>query len=85
LRLLQLLIDKRVDVNVTGGKYGTALQAAAYHSAKYVRLLLQHGADPNIQGGKFGSPLKAARAKGLNRAVKMLLEYGAKDELAEGN
>ena len=75
-----MLLAKGADVNAEGGKYQTALQAAAYHDRKYVQILLEHGADPNIRGGKFGSALNAARKKGFLRVEKLLLDHGAVDE-----
>ncbi|KAH8672104.1 ankyrin repeat-containing domain protein [Tricladium varicosporioides] len=79
--IVKLLLENGANVNAEGvGKYGTALQAAAYHSRKYVEILLEHGADPNARGGKFGSALNAARKKGLGRVEKLLLQHGARDE-----
>lgn len=76
--IIRLLLEKGADVNAgASGKYGTALQAAAYHDRKYVDVLLEHGADPNMRGGKFGSPLKAAKEQKLFRVVKALLDHGA--------
>jgi len=44
-----------------GGRYGTALHAAAYaHNVDSIKLLLAHGADPTIVAGKYGSVLQAA-------------------------
>jgi ankyrin repeat protein len=54
-------------------------QAAAYHNVHRVKMLIEHGADVNQKGGRFGSPLGAAKAKGLYRVVKLLLEHGAED------
>jgi ankyrin repeat protein len=84
-KVVELLLEKGANVNQEGGKYGTALQAAAYHHRTFVEMLLKHGADPNIRGGKFGSPLKAAKKKGLNRVVKLLVQYGAKDHGEQGS
>jgi hypothetical protein len=65
--MTQLLLDKGADVNIQGeglldlarhhwnesegGKYGTALQAAAAsRQLEIVKLLLEHGADVNAHG-----------------------------------
>jgi ankyrin repeat protein len=53
-------------------------QAAAYHNVHRVKMLIEHGADVNQKGGRFGSPLGAAKANGLYRVVKLLLEHGAR-------
>jgi len=63
-RVLRSLLDHGADPNARGGKYETALQAAAKHGClDNVKILLAAGADPTIEGGKYGSPLKAAVAK----------------------
>jgi len=62
--VIKLLLDHGADPNALGGKYGTALQAAAVHGhLENVKLLLECGADPAIEGGKYGNPLKSALAK----------------------
>ncbi|THU77352.1 hypothetical protein K435DRAFT_557850, partial [Dendrothele bispora CBS 962.96] len=49
--VLQWLLEKGADPNVQGGKYGTALQAAAFtQNQAIVKLLLGKGADPDVQG-----------------------------------
>lgn len=67
-----------IEVNKTGGLFGTALQAAAYEGkTKGLRLLLEKGANVNIRGGKYGSALNAAVVKGYWDLVDMLLDSGA--------
>lgn len=74
--VIRMLIEYGADVNASGmGKYGMALQAAAYHDPKYVDILLSHGADPNVPGGRYGSAVEAARKKGYLRVEKQLLEH----------
>jgi ankyrin repeat protein len=53
---VQLLVENEADVNVQGGYYGNALQAALFkgHEA-VVRLLIENGANVNTQGGR-GNP-----------------------------
>jgi ankyrin repeat protein len=78
---LAYLLDNCADVNVnqTGGLFGTALQAAAYTGkTKGVKLLLEKGADVNLRGGRYGSPLNAAAVKGYWDIVEILLKAGAK-------
>ncbi|KAJ7710106.1 ankyrin repeat-containing domain protein [Mycena olivaceomarginata] len=63
-----------------GGKYGNALQAAAYSGkANIVQLLLTKGADINAQGGKYGNALQAASYgahPNCHSVVWMLLKKG---------
>jgi ankyrin repeat protein len=66
------------NIHLAGGKYGSALQAAAISGdEEVVRLLLNHKANPNLLGGEFGSPIAAAAAYGNVVAVETLLEHGA--------
>ena len=59
--MVRLLLAHGADINARGGKYETALQAAAARGRlEVVKLLIERGADPMVEGGKFGSPLKAA-------------------------
>ena len=56
-----LLLDWGVDVNETGGKYGTALQACSVsHHVSIARELLKRGANPNLKNGEYGNALYAA-------------------------
>lgn len=96
--VVELLLDRGADINAKGGKYGTALQAAAYAAyrgnTEIVRLLLERSADVNAQGREYGTALQAAatayfpwgdpRARDDPRDVaKLLLEHGA-DVNAQG-
>ena len=73
-----ILSEEQIDINVQGGGYGNALQAASAEGKKeVVALLLGNGADVNAQGGAYGNPLQAALAEGKNNVVDMLLENGA--------
>ncbi|KAH3098783.1 hypothetical protein KXW41_005747, partial [Aspergillus fumigatus] len=72
--IVKLLLDKGADVNVQGGEYGNALQAASLEGhLEIVKLLLGTGADINAQGGENGSALQAASHKGYQEIVKLLL------------
>lgn len=58
---MQLLLDNGADVNVSGGEYDTALQAASRNSLKsIVQALLDRGADVNASGGCYGRALQVA-------------------------
>lgn len=73
--VMRLLLDAGADPNACGGKYNTALQAAARHgNLENVKFLLRAGADPSIEGGKYGSALKAATAKTKHFHVANLLK-----------
>jgi len=75
-RMVQLLLDHGADVNARGGKYETALQAAAAKGhLETVKLLIRHGADATIEGGTFGSPLKAALREKKYQDVVMYRHY----------
>ncbi|KAF1356224.1 ankyrin repeat-containing domain protein, partial [Delphinella strobiligena] len=78
--IVQMLLDQGADVNVQGGHYGNALQAAcATHRAngKTVEMLLDRGADVNAQGGVHGTALCAASRTYSIEAVRILLDRGA--------
>jgi ankyrin repeat protein len=63
------------DVNVQGGRYGNALQAASYKGhERVVKLLLEKIADVNAQGGKYGNALQAALSRGHMKIVKLLAD-----------
>ncbi len=76
---VRALLGLGYDVNALGGKYGTALVAAASKGdEKMVRLLVGSGADTNCFGGLvFGTPLEAACFSGSEPIVRLLLENGA--------
>jgi ankyrin repeat protein len=74
---LRLLLQAGWDVNVQGGKYGNALQAAAVRgNDEIVELLLQSGANINAQGGEYENALQAAAHFGTDNVVKHLLKAG---------
>ncbi|PMD30411.1 hypothetical protein L207DRAFT_473793, partial [Hyaloscypha variabilis F] len=58
---LRIILNKGADLNVVGGRYGTALHAAAYaHNTKRLKFLLDRGADSSIIDGKYSSCIQAA-------------------------
>jgi ankyrin repeat protein len=76
---VKLLLAAGADVNMQGGKYGSALQAACFDGCeKVVEQLLKAGADVNMQGGKYGNALQAASLEGHENVVKQLLKVGAR-------
>jgi hypothetical protein len=73
-----ILHEEKTDVNVKGGDYGTALQAASAEGHKeVVEMLLAKGADVNVEGGFYGTALQAASRGGYKDVVEMLLAKGA--------
>ena len=71
--MIQILLAHGAEVNSIGGKYHTALQAAAYSGKKdAVEALLNAKADQNLRG-----PLYAAAFEGHSEIVDLLLEKGA--------
>jgi ankyrin repeat protein len=81
-----ILQDSAADVNLQGGHFGTALQAASYNgSREVVSMLLEKGADVNLQGGEFGTALQAASYCGHIELVALLLEKGADVNLQGGH
>ncbi|KAF9062201.1 ankyrin repeat-containing domain protein [Rhodocollybia butyracea] len=73
-----LLLHSELDVNVQGGKYGSALQAAVISDNEdTVKILLQHKADVNAQGGEYGSSFQAATYMGNKNIIQLLLEHNA--------
>lgn len=73
---MEILLEHGADVNIRGGKYETALQAAARHGhLENVRFLLEHGADLAIEGGKYGSAMNAAIRKKHYHVANFLRSY----------
>lgn len=80
------LIQKGVDVNASGGLFGTPLQAAALGGhIRAVQRLLDAGASIDDQGGTFQTPLRTAASRGHEAIVKLLLERGAKPQIRENH
>lgn len=72
---MQILLDHNANVNVGGGAYGSALQAAVCRGKlDTVQLLLDHNANVNIGGGVFGSALQAAAYGVELEFVQLLLQ-----------
>ncbi|KAJ0114164.1 hypothetical protein J7T55_007999 [Diaporthe amygdali] len=80
LNLLRVILENGADtdVNILGGSFGNALQAASARGYyRIVQLLLEKGADVNTQGGAHGNALQAASAIGDFKIVELLLKKGA--------
>lgn len=85
LLAVQNILDRGADINAQGGKYGNALQAAAYRGNEAtVKMLLDRGADCTVQ------PLLSDRLSLLHSAIRstrtpilrQLLSNGANVHLA---
>ncbi|KAH7200663.1 hypothetical protein BKA60DRAFT_529043, partial [Fusarium oxysporum] len=75
--ILQLLLRNPTDVNLEGGYFGNALQAAAYGGHKQVvSQLLAAGAEMNSRAGMYNTALQAAASRGHTEVVCELLTYG---------
>lgn len=61
-RMIPVLLAAGADPRAApGGRFGTALHAAAHaHDMRAVRQLLEAGADPKVVAGKYGSVVQAA-------------------------
>ena len=82
MEILETLLEHKANVNIQGGQFGSALQAAAYYGRfEMVNLLLENGANPNTKGGRFGCALTAAeksKSRGIrDEIVRLLVSYGA--------
>ncbi|KAK4223169.1 ankyrin repeat-containing domain protein [Podospora fimiseda] len=70
IQIVHELLDRKVDVNASGGDFGNALQAAcasarwdekdASFDCEVVKLLLEKGANVNARGGMYRNALQAA-------------------------
>jgi ankyrin repeat protein len=73
------------DVCNVGGKYHTALQAAAFFGhEKIVEILIASGANVESQGGEYGTALVAAAYRGHEKIVEILIASGANVESQGG-
>ncbi|KAF7965758.1 hypothetical protein HWV62_41994, partial [Athelia sp. TMB] len=85
LEIARLLLEKEVNVNVMGGTYGTALQAAcARGHLELATLLLDKGANVDVVGGEYGTALQAACAGDHLELATLLLDKGANVDVVGG-
>lgn len=65
--------------DISGGEYGTPLQATAYvGEEEVICLLLEYGAEVNpMPSGRWGSPLQAAIVTKNESIIKLLLDHEA--------
>jgi ankyrin repeat protein len=75
---VKYLLSHGADINLAGGRHGSALQAAACREHDEItKLLLKHRANVNAEGGKYGTALIAAAANSRWAILKFLLGKGA--------
>jgi ankyrin repeat protein len=85
-KLVRMLLDLGADVNVTGGYFGSSLEAAASGSRlEMFRYLLDKGAKvTNVESSLYGNPLQAAAYVGNKEIVETLLQHGASVNMQGG-
>lgn len=72
------LVKNGADIHAQGGRYGNALQAAAFGGKdQTIRVMIERGASVTPSGGKYGSALQAAAYKGRRMTAKLLIDAGA--------
>jgi ankyrin repeat protein len=76
--IIEELLRRGVNVDVEGGDYGTALQAASSGGhLEVVDLLLAFGASVNIRNERYESAIQAAFWKGHKSIADLLRAKGA--------
>ncbi|KAL2075283.1 hypothetical protein VTL71DRAFT_226 [Oculimacula yallundae] len=85
---LKILIEAGADVNKTGGKWHSALQAAICDDTEVytdsIEVLLAAGADVNAFGGVYGTALQCAYRGGYYVATRLLYAHGASNAIYGG-
>ncbi|KAL9096722.1 MAG: hypothetical protein Q9165_001210 [Trypethelium subeluteriae] len=82
--VVAMLIEQGEPIDMQGGEWGNALQAASRQGyIEIVKLLLDRGADVNAQGN-YSNALQAASGGGYIEIVKLLLDRGADVNAQEG-
>ncbi|KAJ6474843.1 ankyrin repeat-containing domain protein [Mycena sanguinolenta] len=81
--ITMILSTSRDSVNVVGRRSGTTvLVLASLHGrTDIIRLLLNNEADVNLHGRIYGSPLRIAMFNNHIKALQLLLEHGAADNV----
>ena len=97
IRIVDLLLNRDVDVNRHSPGYGSALhEACAHGSQKLVQTLLDHGADASAYDDNHGSVLAVAASQGSRsrrygdtkkkrRIVELLLRHEPKIQIRESD
>ena len=74
--VVKYCLDRDMDVNKTGGLFGSALQAASFSGhTNIVQLLLASGASA-LTGGEYPDAIQAALVNGNQEIAKLLLQAG---------
>lgn len=75
----RLLLDKKSEVNVHGGKYNATplINAASWLSIEFVELILQAGANIDDEDEDGDTALISAARRGDADSIKILLNHGA--------
>ena len=78
MECIDLLLQRGMDVNLSGYHYGTALQAASrVGNIEIVERLLESGAELDILEGVHGTALRAAVTQGDEDLVRVMIARGA--------
>src|SRR5439155_10888098 len=76
--MVEILLDRKADVQATDNEGQTALHLAARNGFKnIVEVLLAHGADVNAKTKSGSTPLHEAAASGSQAVAEMLLTHNA--------
>ena len=77
-KLIKLLIEKGVDINIPNSNGLTLINMACYKGhTKIVKLLIENGADINIPNNKGYIPINSACHEGHIEIIKLLNENNA--------
>lgn len=78
IRVVELLLEKGANVNITNEGGETPLHYATKHGhTKVMEILLENGADVTQKGTGCGTPLQWAARNGQVNAARILLDAGA--------
>lgn len=79
VKLLELLIERKINVLVSYGNGTTALHSACLNDQyEIAKILLKNGADPNAyKQNSLSTPLHIAAFRGNKKISTLLLKYGA--------
>ncbi|KAK0124204.1 hypothetical protein ONS95_009184 [Cadophora gregata] len=85
---VRILIEAGADVNKTGGKWHSALQASFCDDSdtdiEKLEILLNAGAEVNAVGGTYGTALSCAYRSGYYTAISLLYRHGASNTIYGG-